>query len=424
MRSFLSQCHALGLAGFLLCLSLFASAQNPCVTVVGSAHIVTVADDGQSIWAGTQQAGLIQIDKNTLQETVFDTSNTVLNEDRILSVLMYHDTLYISTESQLFRRVGGTITLLSDTLFGVLAEAPWGELIVAGHRRVYYLNSQMQVTQQHNMMNHIGDAGWAHTTDVAFDDQQHLWISHFDFYEYDVLEYDGNVWTVHDWTTISTFPVEAPQQNGIAWINDRIMTTSGNLQGYYNSAWAESSYQILSNTIVNGTDTLPFGYTAIEADQNDVYWVGTGSGMWGNEPGKLAYNDGTWHVIPDWDTIPFFVNTIYASTIDEDWVYAGTTHGLVLVDLACLQLTQSTPEATPAVSNLLAFPNPAADQLSIKGLSPGSHPYQIYNLAGQSVQSGLLSDARTITISDLPAGVYHLALAAQPGSHLSFVVMR
>ena len=59
--------------------------------------------------------------------------------------------------------------------------------------------------------------------------------------------------------------------------------------------------------------------------------------------------------------------------------------------------------------SLSIFPNPAADEIRVSGLSGKSLRYTVYNLYGQSVTSGRLED-QSIDVSHLKPGFYILEI--------------
>jgi len=62
---------------------------------------------------------------------------------------------------------------------------------------------------------------------------------------------------------------------------------------------------------------------------------------------------------------------------------------------------------SPAKSNLVLYPNPARDHITLKGISTSTPVhYQIYGLTGQMVGSGQVSNGGSITVSQLIPGLY------------------
>lgn len=63
--------------------------------------------------------------------------------------------------------------------------------------------------------------------------------------------------------------------------------------------------------------------------------------------------------------------------------------------------------SVPALSNLLLYPNPARDHITIKGLSSEKPAhYQIFSLTGQVVGAGTVSNGESLAISHLIPGLY------------------
>lgn len=62
---------------------------------------------------------------------------------------------------------------------------------------------------------------------------------------------------------------------------------------------------------------------------------------------------------------------------------------------------------TAFVEDIAIFPNPFADYLNISGTN-GPTIITIYNMQGKLVRQIKMSDATTILLSDLAAGIYHV----------------
>jgi hypothetical protein len=63
--------------------------------------------------------------------------------------------------------------------------------------------------------------------------------------------------------------------------------------------------------------------------------------------------------------------------------------------------------SVPASSNLLLYPNPARDHITIKGLSSEKPAhYQIFSLTGQVVGAGKVSNGESLAITHLIPGLY------------------
>ena len=78
--------------------------------------------------------------------------------------------------------------------------------------------------------------------------------------------------------------------------------------------------------------------------------------------------------------------------------------------------TRSTDDSTldidtplPTQSRVILLPNPVRNQLQLFGLS-GSQQYTIYNLLGVASGQGTIANGGSVTVSDLPKGLYFLKL--------------
>ncbi len=80
------------------------------------------------------------------------------------------------------------------------------------------------------------------------------------------------------------------------------------------------------------------------------------------------------------------------------WIFKGVISGVTSVD-----------EAMKQDKNLFIYPNPANSTLFIQGKTENISKYEIINIFGQSVQSGMISNGR-IDVSELPQGLYFLKI--------------
>lgn len=93
-------------------------------------------------------------------------------------------------------------------------------------------------------------------------------------------------------------------------------------------------------------------------------------------------------------------------TISEDGMITGDTLYTTLVTFV--------DEARTA--QLQVYPNPASEQLKIKGLTAGAE-FRILDLSGKTLHSGSLTDQQNISVSALPNGLYILELRSATGIH-------
>lgn len=107
--------------------------------------------------------------------------------------------------------------------------------------------------------------------------------------------------------------------------------------------------------------------------------------------------------------------TIDVQDIDNDGfleLVAGNERGGLNIFNTVVQATgliSSNDDMSKATSDLILFPNPVNQFLSIKGQSFNSSKYMIFSNIGQRVKSGTFNDLR-LNVSELNSGIYHLRL--------------
>jgi hypothetical protein len=70
---------------------------------------------------------------------------------------------------------------------------------------------------------------------------------------------------------------------------------------------------------------------------------------------------------------------------------------------------------TCAAPRLVLAPNPAHDQLTVSGLPDGHNQLLLYNAAGRLLRQLSASQATTVAIGDLPAGIYFVQARTEAG---------
>lgn len=93
--------------------------------------------------------------------------------------------------------------------------------------------------------------------------------------------------------------------------------------------------------------------------------------------------------------------TITATTIDGDFIATKT--------ITAEEVINSTPSSLQK-KKVMVYPNPAYDQLNIKGQGSGQHLLNIYNTQGVHFyqQELNLSNKQSVAIQDFPSGIYIL----------------
>ena len=104
----------------------------------------------------------------------------------------------------------------------------------------------------------------------------------------------------------------------------------------------------------------------------------------------------------------------FAGAIDPNF----TESSMVIDYVRVFQEAQLSTDEPLAEQNISISPNPASQQLFIKGI-PSVSNYEIYNSLGQLLNKGLTSE-NEINISRLNKGLYVLSLEAQDGQRQTF----
>jgi len=414
---------ALPLVVFLFFVVPQLKAQEGCFEQVGNAHILCLAEDQQYIWAGTMNSGLLQYDKISESITYLNTSNSNIAANTIRSVIRYGGDIVFSTETAIYSYDGTTFTTLLDSLSGELGVNPFGHLIIAGNTD-YYTWSAGNIVYHKNLLELVTFACdlCETTTDLKVAGNGDIWLSHYSFYEFDILQFDGTTWTLHDITTDSILPIESwsPHNRLLAWNGDIIATAIGQPYQLTNSAWSytyENGYTIVTQQ----DDTLKRSITDLELDAEKGYWVGSYFDFNSMEAGKVAYyNTHEWFIfeLPMDSTVT--VVRMHASTIEPGTVYIGTDAGLLVLDKVCLDLP--TGISTPSKPTTVLFPNPGNGLVHLS--QPVIAEVDVTDLHGRTVARFEASRRDYLDVSFLPSGTYFLQLRTDTNTWVEKLIIR
>jgi hypothetical protein len=395
------------LLSFSLLMVMTAKSQDPCFELLGSYNIQCAAEEGNILWLGTEEQGLLAFNKAEQTFEEYNPDNSNLSEYRVRSLLLYQNDLLISTDSSLYFFDNGDFETYNDSLAGELLFHD-GRLLVGGNLNYYELESDVVVYEKDLGEEVVFSCGFCEqTTDMIIDSQGDVWLTHFGFYEFDILQFDGVEWTLHDHSTVSTdiFPIESWNPNNrLCSFEDQVLATSwAGLKTFENNGW-ELAHTFTAPTIIEGSDTL-LTPTAIAADQNTGFWVGAMQNWQSSLSGKVAYHNGVdWQVFqPDLPDSTKF-NRFYPSS-DPQIIYAATSLGLVIIDKSCLDLSVTTE---PAAEETFVYPNPAKDVLRFSERFSGKA--RVFDLQGKLMLQVSLIDRQSLDISALPIGMYLLQL--------------
>ena len=188
------------LLAITLLISSAAFSQTECITPYWGDDIVAFEEDSINLWIGTSDSGLIQFNKESEIKTYYNTTNSNISSNTIMSLLYHNDELIVSTDSNLLRFTDTYFSSINDTIRGLLIENTEGNLVVADGRdfvknTMYILNND-SIIQQENI------PGSTINIDVTLDNLGNIWMIKNDFYNFDVVKFDGyvslqRIWTFH-----------------------------------------------------------------------------------------------------------------------------------------------------------------------------------------------------------------------------------
>lgn len=383
-----------------------------CFTQVGEADILCLAETYQFLFMGTEESGMLKYDKITEEMTEINTGNSDIESDKVISIVWHIGQIYFSTDSALYHYNMSTtqITTINDSISGVLAAGLGQRLLISGISDYYEL-IQGEIVYHQDLTDYVNfSCGICdRTTDVEVTDNGDVWISHFGFYEYDVLRYDGTEWTLYDITTHpELFPIES-------WADNRLDSKDGRL---FSSSWGglliheDESWEVIDSysdpQVIDGLDTLLLGHTGLAFDQNQGYWFGTQRDWTIEGPARIAYfNTSDWQIIPLPADTSVDVTDVSASYIDSYIIYVTTNGGLFILNKECLGIVNSVSDLEPL--DLGIYPNPSSGRIAFH--EPMSGQLRIYDSLGSIVYRYTLDNSTSIDISQLPAGLYQVEVS-------------
>jgi len=394
------------------------SAQINCLEMISTEIIISITDDEEFIWCGTEASGLLRINKETEEKLYWNTDNSILTSNRIKSVINYNNQLYFSSDSVLMVLDDMEVTILNDSIEGRMMVNEGGELVISGRRDFYIINSDGSIIYHQDLMEVVNDQCCSQISDMDIDADGNVWLSHYDFYEYDVLKYDGISWQVYNHNN-TDFHIESWFPNPITTVNNQVIASSwGGMYQFDNDEW-ELIHNSINSSIQNEEENIDgYGIRTLEAGAGENLWVGANNYLNG-AGGKICFrSNGAWLFVKNGiETFPF-ISVFHASVVDDDIMYVGTEEGLIIIDKSCLFSLTATDDLTTAI-DFSIHPVPAINKLTIES------DVLIKKIIAYDTNGNLLMEqygAKTIDISNLPAGKYFLEIQTEVGSGVrSFV---
>jgi len=394
----------------ILTLPITALSQTNCITPNWGESIVAFEEDSTFLWIATNDSGLIRFNKQTEEKTYYNTTNSNISSNKILSLLYYNNELIVSTDSNLLRFTDNSFTTINDTTKGMMIEDFKGNLVVV--ERESYSYGAIYTFHNDNIIQKIDICDSVQkqcldNNDITIDSSGNIWLVRSEFYAFDVGNFNG---TTYQSFSAQGFPIDA--FNPSITSNGNLIIMS-NYKGIfsYNGAW---QFTIPHEQIIDGNDTLNQSLSSIELESNGNLWAGTDSGIFANQPGRIIYlNNGVWKFLPQTDSLPSSITTFHLSKFESNIVYAGSTNGFMIIDKSCLGLTSTISESTDEIS-LLIFPNPSKEVINVR-LSGNLRIENsiLLDINGKKLKQ--FGNDSELSIFDVPKGLYFLQVNTNKG---------
>lgn len=106
-----------------------------------------------------------------------------------------------------------------------------------------------------------------------------------------------------------------------------------------------------------------------------------------------------------------FLETLSGTNVytDEKWSDPFDANGNIVITGGNLGI-----ESIFSEEDVVLYPNPVQDKLQVS-IADGSYLYSIYDLRGQLLRSGAMSGNTTLTMDDLPSGIYVFRIDSEEG---------
>jgi hypothetical protein len=392
------------LLAITLLISGAAFSQTECITPYWGDDIVAFEEDSINLWIGTSDSGLIQFNKQSEIKTYYNTTNSNISCNTIMSLLYHNDELIVSTDSNLLRFTGTNFSSINDTIRGLLIENTEGNLVVADGRwnesNILYILNNDSIIQQLNI------PGSSTNTDITLDDLGNIWMIKDDFYRFDVVKFDGENFQLFNnsngLTTSDRFGISITNKDGVIYI-----ANNHGIYKYINDFWELEYHTIIAPyDIVNEGDTLKGRVSALEWDSSGVLFGGS-------VHGPLIYlmdNSSLWEFV-HLDDLPSLITQFYISKYNANLVYAATPDGFLIIDKNCLGLNIFSINDEPIHDEVNVYPNPANNIIEIESIA-NIKSWKLIDALGKEVKSLKLKvqNSFTLDVSSIDTGLYFLEL--------------
>lgn len=398
----------------------FSFSQQECFNnILVGENIISVTDTPPHIWAGTSNNGLISFDKQSSSIQHFNIGNSLISGNKIRSLLIFNDKLYLSTENSLMIFENDNFIEINNGISGILKKTPENNLAICGDYEFRILNILNDIIYSIDLTTIIDTSCCSVSTELDYDDNGTLWVTHYDFYEYDILKYDGVDWSFYD-TSNSILPIESANDfNGLTH-NGEILKVS-NWSGLFkleNDIWT-LEHSDDSPSILNAQNTIEgLIINAIFYDSNGNFWVAAGN-YDNDDVGKIAYKlSDQWLFLTNESNDLPGANGFTESLSDNSILYATTNDGLFIIDESCLTLSTNEFEN----EDILVYPNPTKGILNIKNFRPETD-YYITDVLGQEIQIKSQLQGNSIDISNYSNGIYFISFLINDTSIVKKIIV-
>jgi hypothetical protein len=405
--------HTIGFILFILSF-LVGHSQSACFTKQNTYKINCFFESPTSIWIGTKEDGLLQWDKQTETVIAYNDTNAQLASNHIRSITSFNNAIIFSADSGIYKVDGNDFTLLIDSISGELGISPEGNLMIASDFMYYEWDSngfsyQKDLFELVTFSCPICEG----SSDLILDENGHRWITHHGFYEFDILEYDGTNWELHDVnTTAGVLPIESfNEYNSLMAYDQKIQATAYAPYTFKNSEW-KYDYSEGNYIVTLDNDTLVRAITDLEPDVEKGYWVGTFYSSLAEDSTQVAYVRADQSFIFNLPDSSDLTITKIHSSLDGKSIFIGTDFGLFQLDKTCLDLPTQVPEILPEIFSF--YPNPVIDYIHFK--KPVKGELSLLDINGKLVKSYPAGLYPSIDMSALQTGAYLLNIKTENGS--------
>jgi len=224
----------------------------------------------------------IKFNKQTELIEYFNTSNSNISSNNIMSITYHNDAVIVSTDSNLLRFNNGSFDVINDTIRVLLIENFDGNLVVADSRgnikESIYILEDDSIAFSYNFDDGIFFPGISYI-DITIDDSGNVWFLKEVFYNHDIIKFDGvNIEVFNSWNTIIPSDLFG---TSISSSGNNIYVS--NLSGLYkyDGAWELMFQTKLADSyeIINGVDTLKSVIVDVASEPNQNLWCSSNYGQ-------------------------------------------------------------------------------------------------------------------------------------------------